>query len=33
MNNEIQFDMEAAIQALCQGKDLSGKDGVPPPPP
>ena len=32
MNNEIQFDMEAAIQALRQGKDLSGKDGVLPPP-
>ena len=31
MNNEIQFDMEAAIQALRQGKDLSGKDGVLPP--
>ena len=30
MKNEIQFDMEAAIQALRQGKDLSGKDGVPP---
>ena len=26
-----QFDMEAAIQALRQGKDLSGKDGVLPP--
>ena len=32
MKNEIQFDMEAAIQALRQGKDLSGKDGVLPPP-
>ena len=32
MKNEIQFDMEAAIQALHQGKDLSGKDGVLPPP-
>ena len=31
MKNEIQFDMEAAILALRQGKDLSGKDGVPPP--
>ena len=31
MKNEIQFDMEAAIQALRQGKDLSGKDDVPPP--
>ena len=28
MKNEIQFDMEAAIQALREGKDLSGKDGV-----
>ena len=28
MKNEIQFDMEAAIQALRQGKNLSGKDGV-----
>ena len=27
MKNEIQFDMEAAIQALHQGKDLSGNEG------
>ena len=29
MKNEIQFDMEAAIQALRQGKGLSGKDAPP----
>ena len=28
MKNEIRFDMEAAIQALREGKGLSGKDGV-----
>lgn len=28
MKNEIQFDMEAAIKALREGKDLSGKDGI-----
>ena len=27
MKNEIKFDMEAAIQALREGKDLSGRDG------
>ena len=29
MENEIQLDMAAAIQALRHGKDISGKDGVP----
>jgi hypothetical protein len=28
MNNKINFDMDAAIQALREGKDHSGKDGV-----
>lgn len=28
MKSDIQFDMEAAIQALREGKDLSGKDGI-----
>jgi hypothetical protein len=28
MKNNINFDMEAAIQALRQGKDLSGQDGI-----
>jgi transposase-like protein len=28
MNNKINFDMDAAIQALREGKDLSGKDGI-----
>jgi len=23
-----QFDMDEAIKALCEGKDLTGKDGV-----
>jgi transposase-like protein len=28
MKDKIQFDMEEAIQALREGKDLSGKDGI-----
>ena len=28
MKTDIQFDMEAAIQALPEGKDLSGKNGI-----
>ncbi len=28
MKDKIQFDMESAIQALREGKDLSGKDGI-----
>jgi transposase-like protein len=28
MKQDIQFDMNAAIQALREGKDLSGKDGI-----
>ena len=28
MKNDIQFDMEAALKALREGKDLSGKNGV-----
>lgn len=28
MTNKINFDMEAAIEALRGGKDLSGKDGI-----
>ena len=28
MKDKIAFDMEAAIQALREGKDLSGKDGI-----
>jgi transposase-like protein len=28
MKNKIKFDMEEAIQALREGKDLSGKDGI-----
>jgi putative transposase len=28
MNNDINFDMEAAIKALREGKDLSGQDGI-----
>lgn len=28
MKKDIQFDMEAAIKALREGKDLSGKDGI-----
>ncbi len=28
MKDKINFDMEAAIQALREGKDLSGKDGI-----
>jgi putative transposase len=28
MKNDIQFDMEAALKALREGKDLSGKDGI-----
>ena len=28
MKNQIKFDMDAAIQALREGKDLSGKDGI-----
>ncbi len=28
MNSKIQFDMEAALQALREGKDLNGKDGI-----
>ncbi len=28
MKNTINFDIDAAIKALREGKDLSGKDGV-----
>ncbi len=28
MKNNINFDMDAAIQALRDGKDLSGQDGI-----
>jgi putative transposase len=28
MKKKINFDMESAIQALHEGKDLSGKDGI-----
>ncbi|MDH5728788.1 MAG: IS256 family transposase [Gammaproteobacteria bacterium] len=28
MKDKIQFDMDAAIEALREGKDLSGKDGI-----
>jgi transposase-like protein len=28
MKDKINFDMESAIQALREGKDLSGKDGI-----
>jgi putative transposase len=28
MNNDINFDMEATIKALREGKDLSGQDGI-----
>ncbi len=28
MKDTINFDMDAAIKALREGKDLSGKDGV-----
>lgn len=28
MTDQIKFDMEAAIQALREGKDLSGEDGI-----
>ncbi len=28
MKDKINFDMEAAIQALREGKDLSGKEGI-----
>ena len=28
MKDSIQFDMEAAIKALREGKDLSGQDGI-----
>lgn len=28
MKNKINFDMDAAIQVLREGKDLSGKDGI-----
>jgi hypothetical protein len=28
MKEQINFDMESAIQALREGKDLSGKDGI-----
>jgi len=28
MTNKINFDMEAAIEALREGKGLSGKDGI-----
>ena len=28
MKHDINFDMEAAIEALREGKDLSGKDGI-----
>ena len=28
MKNSIQFDMESAIKALREGKDLNGKDGI-----
>ena len=28
MNDKINFDMEAAIQALREGRDLSGQDGI-----
>ena len=28
MTNKINFDIEAAIQSLREGKDLGGKDGI-----
>jgi len=28
MKDNIEFDMEAAIKALREGKDLSGQDGI-----
>lgn len=28
MKEKNNFDMESAIQALREGKDLSGKDGI-----
>jgi len=28
MKQKINFDMESAIQAMREGKDLSGKDGI-----
>ena len=28
MKDSIKFDMEAAIKALREGKDLSGQDGI-----
>jgi hypothetical protein len=28
MKEKIQFDMEEAIQALCEGKGLIGKGGI-----
>jgi transposase-like protein len=28
MKTKIQFDMETALQALREGKDISGKDGI-----
>jgi len=28
MKQDIEFDMEAAIEALREGKDLNGKDGI-----
>jgi len=28
MKEKINFDMESPIQALREGKDLSGKDGI-----
>jgi hypothetical protein len=28
MNNKVNFDMQASIQALREGKDLSGKEGI-----
>ncbi len=35
MKEKVKFDMEAAIKALCEGKDLSGQNdrGRPPPAP
>ncbi len=28
MNNTIKFDLDAAVKALREGKDLSGQDGI-----
>ena len=32
MKDDIKFDMDAAIKALREGRDLSGQDGHPYPP-